>query len=480
MLFFKRFLQWLSFKPVRVDRYGDPAVHTIDTDRIAEEIGLEAEARRLGMASLPTADDAELTGIESRIVRRVEKARQDFLAWGADQLKILNQEIERRDLTPLLNKAGQADKEFERNASSLLAEKEQVLQELAANARDASSELEEFKARHRLNRQAAYPDRAEAFFRFSLLILLIVMEGVLNAVFFAKGISTGLVGGFVYAASFAFVNVTFAYLWGCWMLPNLNHRNPFRKIIGVFSAPAALATAFGIALLIAHFRDALSGIAEDAPRAALASFRNHPLELMEVQSWVLFGVSFLFALIALADSYGMDDLYPGFGAASRRRKRAVDAYALELESVWDELQALKDKSLADLDRAAAESKAILQALHETIEHKVATGVRLRNALADVDNCLDTLLRTFRDLNKLHRSTPCPAYFGERPRLMDLRRPDFSVDRDRRKYADQFTLMDVFVERLETIRSNIQSSFVRHRDGLKPLDAHFGATQETVT
>lgn len=477
MLFLKRFFQWLSFKPIPVERYGDPDIYAIDTDKIAAEIGLEEEARRLGLASLPSADDRELTGIESRIVRRVEKARQDFISWGADQLKILNQEIERRDITAMLNKAGQADKEFERNANSLFAEKEQVLKELAANARDATSELEQFRGRHQLKRQAAYPDRAEAFFRFSLLVLLIVMEGALNAVFFAKGIATGLVGGFVYAASFAFVNVTFAYLWGCWLLPNLNHRNPLRKALGFLSVPAALATAFGMALLIAHFRDALSGVAEDAPRVALQSLSDHPLVLWEVQSWVLFGVSFLFALIALADSYGMDDLYPGYGAASRRRKRAVDAYALELESVWTDLQKLKDESLAELNRAATESKAVLQALHETIEHKVAVGVRLRNALADVDNCLDTLLRTFRDLNKLHRSTPCPAYFAERPRLLDLRRPDFSVDRDRRKYADQFTMMDVFIERLETIRGNIQSSFVRHRDGLKPLDVHFDATPE---
>lgn len=477
MSFLQRFFRWWSIRPARIDRYGDPNLYAIDTDKIAREVGLEDEARRLGTANLPATPDRELTGIESRIVRRVEKARQDFISWGADQLKILNQEIERRDLTALLNKAGQADKEFERNASSLLAEQEQVLQELTTNAREATAELEHFKTRHGLERQATYPDRAEAFFRFSLLVLLIVMEGALNAVFFAKGISSGLVGGFVYAASFAFVNVSFAYLWGCWVVPNLNHRNPVRKLIGWGAVAAAMVTAVAIALLIAHFRDALSGVAEDAPRTALESFLGHPLLLREIQSWVLFGVSFLFALIALADSYGMDDPYPGYGAASRRRKQAVEGYALELESVWAGLQALKDEALANLDRGTAESKAMLQALHETIEHKIAVGVRLRNALADVDNCLDTLLRTFRDLNKLHRSTPCPAYFSERPQLVELRQPDFAVDRDRRKYADQYTLMEVFIERLEIIRGNIQSSFVRHRDGLKPLDTHFGAASE---
>jgi hypothetical protein len=480
MYFLNHFFQWLRVRPRGVDRYGDPGIYAIDTDRIAEEIGLEEEARRLGMADLPAADDKALTGVESLIVRRVEKARQDYLSWGADQLKFLNQEIERRDITPLLNKAGQLDKEFERKASSLLAEKEQVLGELAAGAGHAEAELQDFKARHRLFRQAGYPDRAGTFFRFSLLVLLVVVEGALNAVFFAKGISTGLVGGFVYAGCFAFGNVVFAYLWGRWVLPNFNHRNPARKLLGILAAPAALATALAVGLLIAHFRDALTVDLEDAPRAALESLRQNPLGLQEVHSWILFGVSLLFALIALGDSYGLDDPYPGYGAADRRRNQAFDDYLLELEDVRKELQDLKDESLAELDRALAESRTALHALHQTIEHKQAVETRLRNAVADVDNCLDTLLRSFRDSNKLHRKSPSPAYFSERPGLAELRWPDFALERDRRKYAEQAALMAGFVERIEAMRGNIQSSFVRHRDGLKPLDAHFEASLEAVS
>lgn len=467
-----RFLQWLFVKPAPVERYGDPDLYAIDTEKIAREIRLEEEARRLGEANLPASGETELSGLETLILRRVERARQDFLAWGADQLKVLNQDVERRDITPIINKAGQADREFERLASSLLAEKDKLLTELAATARSSAAELEEFRTRHRLSRQPVYPDGAGTFFRVSVLVLLVVIEAALNAVFFARGLSTGLVGGFVYAGAFAFANVAFACVFGRWLLPSLNHRHIFRKLLGALAVPAAGATALAVALLIAHFRDALSLDLADAPRAALDSLRDSPFVLEEVQSWVLFGVSLLFALTAAVDSYGLDDPYPGYGAADRRGKRAFDAYALELEDVRAALQKLKDEALAELDRAMAEARAGLYALHEAMEQKTATGTRFRNVLADVDNCLDTLLRRFRDINKLYRSTPCPGYFAERPRLVDLRRTDFSVDKDRRKYADQAVLLQEFVDRIEGLRSNIQSSFVRHRNGLEPLDAQF--------
>lgn len=472
MNFLIRFFSWLFVKPAPVERYGDPDIYAIDTEKIADEINLEEEARRLGEANLPASGESALCGTETLILRRVERARQDFLAWGAGQLKMLDQEVERCDITPLINKAGQADREFERVASSLLAERDKVLTELAAAARASAAELDQFRRRHRLDRQAIYPDGAGTFFRISLLVLLVVAEAALNAVFFAKALETGLVGGFVYAGAFAFANVAFACVWGRWMLPNLNHRNVLRKLPGVLSIPAAGATALAIGLLIAHFRDALGSDLADAPRAALESLQNTPFGLNEVHSWVLFGVSLLFALIALADSYGLDDPYPGYGAADRRKQRALDAYVLELEDLRATLQKLKDEALADLDRIVAESRAALQALHQAVAQKTATGARLRNIHADVDNCLDSLLRRFRDINKLHRTTPCPPYFAERPEPADLSRADFSVDRDQRKYAEQTMLLQGFGERLEGLRASIQSSFVRHRDGLEPLDVQF--------
>jgi hypothetical protein len=477
MRFFQRLLEWLFIQPGQSDRYGDPDLYAVDTAKIAAEIDLEQEARRLGLADLPASGERSLSGVESLILRRAEKARQDFLSWGAEQLKVLNQDIERRDLAALINKASQADREFERQASGHLAEQERLLDDLATEAALAAAELRDFKARHRLNRPATYPDRAGTFFRYAVLALLVVVEGALNSVFFAQGLATGLVGGFVYAGSLAWVNVACAHGWGRWLLPNLNHRHPCRKLLGALALPAALATALAVGLLIAHFRDALAHDVEDAPRVAVESLRQAPLALREAHSWALFGVSLLFALVALTDSYGLDDPYPGYGAVVRRQRQAADDYGVELEAARHGLQALKDAALEELDRAVTEARTTLYSLHEAIERKAATEARLRNALADVALCLDGLLGTFRDHNKLHRQTPPPAYFSERPPLAELPWPDFSAERDRRKYAEQSARFEQLVESLEAMRGAIQSAFVRRRDGIEPLDAHFDASPE---
>lgn len=474
MSLFARWFQWLLVKPASVERSGSPALTPIDTDRIARELDLEQEARRLGEAGLPAADQGTLSGIEAAIVRRVEKARQDYLSWGVGQLAVLNQDIQRRDLTALVNQAGQADREFERRASALVAGRERLLAELAREAAAAEVELEDFRARHGLRRPPRYPGPAGVFFGVAVLVLLAVVEGALNAALFAKGVATGLVGGFIYAGGFAFGNVAIAYLFGRWALPNLNHRNPLRKCLGGLALPLALAAALAVGLLIAHFRDALAEDLDDAPRAALESLRRDPLGLKAVHSWALLGVSLVCAVVAMGDAYRLDDPYPGYAALDRRRRRAQDDYGLELEELRAELETLKDASLTALDRALAEARAVLHALHQAIEQKRATGLRLQHALADVDHCLDTLLGRFRDLNRLYRSGPAPAYFAARPPLAALPWPDFSVEQDLKKYAEQAALLSGFVDRMEDLRGRIQASFVRRRDGLLPLDAQFRA------
>lgn len=476
MGFLKRVFKWLLLKPRRVARYGNPSLYAINIEKIAQEINLEAEARRLAESNLPKTDETALTGVESQIIRRIEKARQDYSSWAVDRRKVLNETIENCDVAPLINKALQVDNEFERKASELLSQNEQVLKETAENAYYLDIELDRVRAQNALQRQAFYPDVTRKFLKWSILILLIVIEGILNAVFFAKGISTGLIGGFVYAASFSFVNVFLAYLWGRFAIPNCNHIKLIRQYFGAFSVLAALATAIGIGLLIAHFRDALGSDLANAPRMALESLRQEPLGLQEVHSWILFGISVVFALIALGDAYSMDDPYPGYGAISRRARQAFDDYITELGGVRDALQELKDRALDELDKTLSQCQSDLRILNEMIEHKVATETHLRNALADADNCLGTLLRTFRDINQLHRKNRKPLYFGEDPKIKEIKWPDFSVDHDRFKYKEQSSLVDQLIRRVQEIRGNIQSSFIRHHDGLKPLDEHFNTVK----
>lgn len=120
MRFLGHFWVWLSSAPTPARATGDPDLHPINTQRLANELDLEKEAERLGKRELPPTDSTDLTGLESKLIQVVEKARQGYADWASRRLKILNNEINSIDLTPVTKQALQLDAEFERRANALL------------------------------------------------------------------------------------------------------------------------------------------------------------------------------------------------------------------------------------------------------------------------------------------------------------------------------------------------------------------------
>lgn len=475
MNWLKKLAQLLFFRRSQITVTGDPLDHPVDMDKIAKELNIEEDARRLGEANLPDCNEKSLSGIETKIIQRVEKVRQHYLAWAAERLRVLNQEIHRQDVSTVINKANQLDREFERKASEMLSKHEETLKTLDHTIQQRQKQLSDFRADHQLSRTALYPTRHGKFLKISLLILLIVIEGAANAVFFAEGVSNGYIGGFIYAAGFSLLNIFFAGFWGS-QIRNLNHRHVFRKTVGVLSGILASIMATGIAFLIAHFRDALKLGVDDASRIALESLKGNPFALNDVLSWLLFGLTLLSAVIALYDVYSLDDPYPGYGKLDRLSKQASQDYADELDFLREQLQELKDEILQELDNAIDDSKNSLSTIKEWIETKVSTEIRLQHSEADVENCMTGLIQSFRDFNKLQRKTPYPSYFDEPVPLKPLNSPNFSVHGDRKKLTEQETLVQTLLDKVETIRANIQLAFNRTHDTLIPLTEHFDSTR----
>src|SRR3954452_6943647 len=88
------------------------------------------------------------------------------------------------------------------------------------------------------------------------MAFLIVVEGVINAVFFASGSDLGLLGGAMLAAAFSAVNVLLAGLNGWFPLRWAHHRNVGVKFIGGLVFPALLFASVALNLFVAHYRDA--------------------------------------------------------------------------------------------------------------------------------------------------------------------------------------------------------------------------------
>lgn len=480
MSFLQRLWGWLTQARHRNAVKAHPDLNPYDVKRLVEELNLRAEALRLGAAGVPAPDATRPGGAEAEAIQRVDRVRQDYVDWAAVRLGVLNERLEKTDVTQIVNRARQADQEFERKASSLITEQEAVLRATGERARQLDAELRAFKAAHGLTRSAMYPTGARAFFGYALLLFLVVLEGILNASFFAQGVDSGLLGGAAYAMALAALNVAIAYGLGRWPCRYLHHKQPGMKVLGWLSVLAALIGMVAVGLSIAHFRDALTAGSTEAPAAAMHALMTMPLMLKDLMSWGLFGISVVFALIAFFDGHFSDDLYPGYGKVSRRADEAAESYDAELQVLRTGLDELREQEVKALDVAARDSQASVAYFANTIEDKRSAKLKLEAALQDSANSLEAVLLIFRQENEVARNgLPRPAYFDQPPQLAPLNLPDFGTEADEERLAAQRVLSDTLIAEVQAIRSRIQAAFNQKFDLLKPLPEHFEAAEAQV-
>lgn len=467
-----RLLEWLTARP-SAPRAGDgPSIDPVDTERIKAEMRLQEEARRLGSANIPPEDAVEITAPESRIVQLVDRSRQAYLVWARNRINVLNQTILETAIEPLVDRVLAAHTVYEHRANALIESRAQVLRGLQRSVHSLEMELRAFKLRNALERDANSPAVTLRILLAIGLVALVLIEGLLNAFFFAQGLDSGILGGWVHAGAFSFVNILAAYAWGRHAIPNLHHVSGTRRLLGAAGIVLGLVVAVAIGLLLAHFRDALTQGTDDAARVALRSFTEHPFLLQELYSIVLFGVSVVFAFLAALDAYRFDDPYPGYGSAARRLSSAIDDCGVELDDLRSSLEALKDVSVRDVDHALSSAETRVHRLHECIESKRATKDRLENALRDAANCADALLRYFRDENRMARSAAVPRYFNEPPALSEIDRLAFDFEADRQRLVEQQQKLARLRDEAAAVKANILAAFNRRHRTITPLDEHF--------
>jgi len=474
---FDWFREWATRSNRSVATPRHPDLHPIDVAKLAQELRLKDEAKRLGSGGIPAADAVSLSGPEFAALQKVETYRQGYLDWAVARMNLLSMDLGKLNITAAVNRALHASEEFERKAASLLSEQDAERKSLADSAQNAQEELQRFRETHGLRREARWPEGATAFMWLALVILMVLVEGALNAQFFAQGLDSGWLGGLSYAVVLAVLNVGFAYALGKWGVRYINHVRPLGKAVGVLAILMALSLIGLIGLSTGHFRDAMTAEAADPARVAFEALKHSPFELRDLLSWGLFGLSVGFGIVALFDGYKTDDPYPGYGKISRHAQQVVGDYDAELEELRAQLEELKDSELASLKGAVDESQAGLAVYRARIDEKDAAAIRLTTALQNAENSVAALLAEFRNENELHRSgLPRPKYFDQQPELKKLPFPDFSTAADRQALASQEALVQRLLSDAETIRASIQEAFNNQYDRLKPLSTQYKTTE----
>lgn len=437
---------------------------TLDPIEIARRTKLTAQAQELAASNLPNSQSSILSNAESQVIQLIEQYRQRRFEILLSELENTQSDIAKLNELPDLQNVWLIETQYDRDATQLVSEQSQLIRSLASNAQKRVKELERFKAQNKIQREPEYPLGSGRFLRYCLLIFLIVIEALFNAEFFSEGLSSGLLGGFSYAALLAAVNVLMSFFLGKTLVRLLFHADLAKKSLGLLSLIITLSFVFLMALAIAHIRDQLVIESVNPARMALTTLTNAPFDLGDLFSWLLLAVSIFFALGAMADGLTIDDLYPGYGPQARKTEAALNDYMDELDEVRQELEEMKSNALSELDRSVEKAQSSIAEYRHLIDRKKQIRLKFDQMMHDSNRVLESLLQMFRTENEIHRTDgQRPAYFNEIPRLKPLEMP--WVEHDEQQLILHTRLMQTLASQSQDIRNKLNETFLRFMDRL---------------
>lgn len=285
------------------------------------------------------------------------------------------------------------------------------------SAASFSAEFEEFRRRNRLTRAARQP--SSRGLTWVLMAFLVVVEGIVNAAFFASGSDLGLLGGALLAAMFSVVNVSVGVLNGWFPLRWAHHRNWAIKLAGLVCFPTLCVGSMALSAFVAHYRDVAQATPDADPfKAAYSGLMHDPFGLLSIESWLLFGLGLACAGLAVAKGFALDDPHPGYGAYDRRRTAAQSEYEGTRREMSDDATRVRDNFTAELREKIESLRG------SSSQRQQLLGTRARNLgefeahEANLAQAAQQLLSIYRMANQSARSTPPPPRFGSVFRFAD--------------------------------------------------------------
>jgi hypothetical protein len=383
----------------------------LDIDKLARDMTLATTGADRGAREEPASGSVALDDVESRIVERVEAERNAAHAVLLDELRTYKERLTSLDFEGRFGTIRQAAPAAVSEFRAEAAQGRDELHSLRRHLRDLEIERDEFRRRHRLRRTAHWASGGNLTLKVGVLLALFVFEVFLNGFFLAKGSELGYLGGAAEAFTFALLNVGVSFLIAAAGVRQLNHRNLFRKLFGLLSLLCYLALAVGLNLALAHYREVAGSLVSDAGRVVLVRLQETPLAIVDVKSWLFFGLGILCSLIAFADAFLIFDPYPGYAPLEKRRTDAHGAYIRQKNDLIAQLLEIRDDAIEILEEANRDL-SLRRGEHDAILESRARLARLFAAhQSHLDRTANALLAVYREANNRSRKTPPPARFS---------------------------------------------------------------------
>jgi len=370
---------------------------------------IEQRVERDVKAGIPEHDRVSHTESEEslrsyvvrEIIGRVHENRQSEL----DQELADRSEVEIRQLFQDLKNT---DALMEKKISSRMANLVSGLKRRAQDYSAVRMDLEMFRNRNGLTREAVY--RESKILHHSVIFFIVILETVLNAFFLSKGSDLGLVGGFFQAFIISLINLGFAAFMA-FALRNGFHQNLARKAGAILMCAAVLVVAATFVLGVGHYREALEQNPFTASQLAMRSLWSQPFGIQDFNSWIMVVVSGIALVLLTAKFFVVDDRYPGYTAITRRVRALQKSWGEAFEDAIESVNELADEvheTLADKEKTI---RAQFIQFKASIERSEEIHRHYHEDIVKAQGLLDELIRYYQSYSArmLNRRA---AYFGE--------------------------------------------------------------------
>src|SRR5262249_8166901 len=150
----------------------------------------------------------------------------------------------------------------------------------------------------------------------------------------------------------------------------------------------------------AHLRDATAVVGEERAMAvAIESMMRAPWWVADHLSAYLFALGVVFGLTSLWKGYSFDDPYPSYRRHERRQELARVTYSEEHAAVFDELDAIKEETVRELDAGISRVPLLPQQAAQIRAQRAAVLQTFRGYEAAVATAANQLLALYRDKNR---------------------------------------------------------------------------------
>lgn len=385
-----------------------------DADKVAKELDLEKIGAEKGAKNQPSQDSQIPDEIESQIQERIEAAKSTANEAAENQILAYNDRISNLDFEGHFSELRQAGPLA---ISDIQAQVQRGLNEMNTRRRkllDVEKEFSHFRSKNGLEyRTAKLTTSTGTFLRFLVILIMIITETYFNGTYLAKGSTQGLIGGIFEAASFAILNIGFSIILTLYVIKQIVRTGIIWKVIGLAGIVAWIGVVTVINLGLAHYREVAATFAEGAGADILMRIAQNPFGLVELESWVLFAIGVLFAIITLVDIITFSDAYPGYTKRQMRWDDEQEEYKDEFDELIQELDDIKEEYSDNLKTIGNALSSRQRELDNILSGRNRLASLYSSHHEQLQRAANSLFSYYFEANRAARTTPVPERFNRR-------------------------------------------------------------------